>query len=107
MDYKSKLIRFVNSINFGIKIANDFYGGVNEAYLIDYERFSHFKNDAVNTLQELGKIEKEELENACKNAFCGRLEMKGDDFVYTAGQFWNIEVPQAVLAVAEYIKNNR
>ena len=107
MNNKIQLIKFLNSVDFGIEIANDFYGGVNKFYLTDKKRFDIFKNDAINTIQQLGKITDGEIIEACERAFCGRLEYRGSHFEYTAGQFYDIEIPQAILAVAEYIRDNR
>jgi len=104
---KTTLIKFLNSIDFGQMVANDYYGGINQHYMADLKQFNKNKNEAVNILQELGKITDDEIKDACKNAFSGRLEYNGDKFKYIAGQFYNIEVPQAVLAVAEYIKRQR
>lgn len=104
---KAELIKFLNSVDFGLDVANDFYGGVNKFYMQDLKKFKTAQNEAVNLLQTLGRISDDELVEACKYAFSGRLEWNGSKFTYTPGQFYNIELPQAGLAVAEYIKSHR
>jgi hypothetical protein len=104
---KAELIKFLNSVDFGLEIARDYYGGDNEFYRKDQTEWKKARNEAVNTLQELGKITDSEIIEACKNAYSGRLEYNGNSFKYIAGQFYDNEIPFAVLKVAEYIKANR
>jgi len=105
---KTKLINFLNAEDFGEEVFNDYYGEGNRAgYMIDLKKFNETKTDAANLLSELGKISDEEIKEACERAFCGRLEFDGNNFHYTAGQFYNIEIPQAVLAVAWFIQSAR
>lgn len=105
---KKKLINFLNSVDFGEDVFNDFYGEGNRAgYMEDLKKFNKNKTDAANLLAELGRITDEEIAEACARAFSGRLSFDGKTFEYCAGQFYNIEVPQAVLAVAWYIESAR
>lgn len=105
---KTKLINFLNSHNFGADIFAEYYGESNRAgYMEDLKRFNEAKTDAASLLSELGKITDEETKEACRRAFMGRLSFDGDNFKYCAGQFYDIEVPQAVLAVAWYIESAR
>jgi hypothetical protein len=104
---KTKLIKFLNSVDFGIKIANDYYGGVNQYYIKDSNEWHKALNEAANTIQEIGTITEKEIIDACHNAFAGRLNWDGKRFSYTAGQFYDQEIPFAVLSVAKYIKANR
>lgn len=93
---------------FGDEIAMNYYGGINEAYETDYKRVKSAQQHCMQLCDELQNVSDDEIRNALPRAFSGRLECHNrDQFHYTPGQFYNIEVPQAVEAVLEYIKRNR
>lgn len=112
MNNKSKsvatqLYEFMQSVPFGDEIAMDYYGGINEAYETDYKRVRRAQQDVAVMIDKLSPIKDAELLEALPRAFSGRLSYNGGQFEYTAGQFYNIEVPQAVLAVLEEVSKNR
>lgn len=105
---KTKLINFLNSVDFGQEVFNDYYGESNrKGYMEDLKKFNDARNDAANLLSQLGKITDDEIKEACSRAFMGRLSFDGENFSYCAGQFYDLEIPQAVLAVAWYIQSAR
>ena len=99
-------MKFINSVDFGIEIANDYYGGINSYYMQDLKQFQDAKNEAVNLLQIYGTITEAEIKEACENSFSGRLSYEDGQFEYTAGQFYDLEIPDAVLSVTKYLNNN-
>jgi hypothetical protein len=102
-----ELEQFLRVHNFGKKVFNDYYGQQGlEGYKADLKRFTEAKNNAKKLLKDLPNITEAEIVKACKDSFCGRLEYDGQ-FHYTAGQFYDIEVPQAVQSVLINIKVSR
>lgn len=101
--------KFLNSVDFGEEIKRDYYGDYTEGYNHDKLVFNQAKLECKKLLLTLGKISEQEMVDACKRAFMGRVEWNGQDkaITYTAGQFYDLEVPQAMQSVLEYIKNNR
>lgn len=100
-----KLKQLLLSVSFGDEIARDYYAGYTVGYIEDLKKFSRAKEKSLELMNTIGHVTPELLDEACKNAFSGRIEIvKDDKAYYTAGQFYDIEVPQAVLAVLEYIK---
>lgn len=99
---------FMLSVPFGDKVAMDYYGGINEAYETDLKKVQRSRQDVSVLLGEISPVSDEELILALAYAFSGRLSFEeGYGFEYTAGQFYNIEVPQAVCEVLETVKRNR
>ena len=103
-----KIIKdFLKSVSFGKDVANDCYGGVNSFYKQDKNRVNAFNRYIKDILPRLPDITEQELEEAFKNTFSARLELKGNYIKYTAGQFYNIEVPQAMAWALDYIQRQR
>ena len=107
MTINNKLKKFLDSHKFGERIKRDYYGGNNSGFAQDKMRFDSAKKMSIKLLALLGQITKEEMTEASQRAFMGRLEYKNKNFSYCPGQFYDLEVPQAVQAVLEYVKNNR
>lgn len=103
----------MQSVPFGDEIAKDYYGGFVSSYEQDRKVVRDAQKEISNLLGQLSPITDEELLEALPRAYSGRLEYvpavfdTDHRFEYTAGQFYNIEVPQAVQAVLEEIKRNR
>ena len=90
---------FLNSVDFGNEIFKDYYGTGNEAgYKQDLKRFTDAKKEAMSLLAQLGTITESEMAEACKRAFMGRVKWHGTGrtITYTAGQFYDLEIPQAM-----------
>ena len=102
------LLEFINSVDFSVEnVANDYYNGNNEYYQTDLKQFNVAKKEALNIMAQLGDIGEDELLEACKSSYGGRLDYVGGQFKYTAGQFYDLEVPMAVCAVLDKIQRNR
>lgn len=98
---KNKLIELLNSVSFtdDETIAN--YGGNNQYYKADLKRFNEAKQNAITLFDKLDDIEDEEIIEACACTWSGRMSWVDDHFEYTAGQFYTLELPQAIEAIAE------
>ena len=107
---KTEIKELLDSVDFGKEVFNDYYGEDNQkGYAVDKKRFNQARRQCINLLERLESISEAEMIDACKKAFSGRLEWngKGRKMTYTAGQFYDIEVPQAISAVLEYIIDNK
>ncbi len=104
---KNKLIKLLNSVSFTDEetIAN--YGGDNEYYQHDLKVFNDNKRACINNLKQIKRIDEKRFVEVCKNTWQGRLEYKGNHFEYTAGQYYTLELPQAIGAVVlSYIQGD-
>lgn len=107
------MYEFMQSVPFGDEIRKDYYGDFVSSYEQDRKTVRKAQMEVSNLLGQLSPVTDEELLKALPSAFSGRLEYRpapfgtDDTFEYTAGQFYNIEVPQAVQAVLEEVKRNR
>ena len=100
--------KFLNSCEFGQQVFVDYYGEGNKAgYESDLRTFRVAKSQCRNLIERLGKVTEAEFLKACGEVWQGRLELKGGEIVYTAGQFGIIEEPQALSAVLSQIEGNR
>ena len=106
ININNKLRKFLEAHKFGEDLADN-YGGVNEYFKTDQKRFNDAKIESLQLLKDLKYIYKREIVEACNRAFSGRLEYKNNCFHYTAGQFYDLEVPQAIRAVLEYVRDHR
>ena len=106
ININNKLKKFLDAHTFGEDLADN-YGGVNEYFKTDQKRFNDAKKNSFDLLMDLGPISKKEMKEASSRAFSGRLEYKNNCFHYKAGQFYELEVPQAVRAVLEFIRDHR
>ena len=105
---KKQFEKFINSFDFGQDVKTDFYGTDNESgYLHDKAVFNKARKEAFDLLASIGKIKKNEWQNALLHAWCGRVGYENKHFTYIPGQFYELELPQAALAVLEYIRNRR
>jgi len=104
---KKEILKLLNSVSFTDNeiIAN--YGGINEYYKHDLKVFNDNKRACINNLKIIKRINKNKFIDTCKNTWSGRLEYKDNHFEYTAGQFYTLELPQAIGAVVlSYLTNN-
>lgn len=95
------------SVPFGDEIAMDYYGGLNKYYETDLKKVKGARQHCEQLIDELKHVKDEEILKSLPRVFSGRLSFINGSFEYTAGQFYNIEVPQSVEAVLEEIKRNR
>ncbi|MCK9371310.1 hypothetical protein M0R04_15460, partial [Candidatus Dojkabacteria bacterium] len=102
-----KIKVFLNSVKFGLTIANDYYGGKTLAYKTDKNRVNAHNRYIKDIMARLPDITESELIEAFASAFSGRLSLVNDNIEYTAGQFYNIEVPQAMAWALHYIQHKR
>ncbi len=103
---KNKIIKLLNSVSFTDEetIAN--YGGNNSYYKHDLKVFNDNKRACLNNLKQIKRINTKKFIETCKNTWGGRLEYKGSHFEYSAGQYYTLELPQAIGAVVlSYIKS--
>lgn len=99
---------YIKSCKFNKKIFLDYYGESNRSgFMHDKRTHDYARSRCKNILERLGEVRESEIIEACKHAFSGRLTWNGAKFEYTAGQFGNLEMPQAMEAVLELIENNR
>jgi len=96
---KKELIKLLNSVSFtdDETIAN--YGGDNSYYRHDLKVFNDNKKACLHNLKQIKRINKDKLIKTCKEVWGGRLSFDGKRFEYTAGQFYTLELPQAIGAV--------
>lgn len=102
-----KIKNFLNSVKFGLVIANDYYGGKTLAYKTDKNKVNAFNRYIKDIMARLPDITEEEFTEAIENTFAHRLEYKNGQIEYVAGQFYNIEVPQAIAWALHYIQHKR
>jgi len=102
---KKELLKLLNSVKFDDEILMDYYAGDDMYYLKDKQVFDKAKAGAKELLKSV-KITKAEMKEACKTVFSGRLEYDGVKFKYIAGQFYDLELPQAIYAVLSSIVYN-
>lgn len=102
-----KIKVFLNSVKFGMTIANDYYGGKTLAYKTDKNRVNAFNRYIKDIMTRLPDITEGEFQEAIENTFSHRLEYNNGVIEYIAGQFYNIEVPQAMGYALHYIQHKR
>ena len=98
-----KLKDLLFSCTFTSKDIVENYGGVNEYYREDKKVHDKARRQAREILARYTPTEAELLE-ASKRAFSGRLQWVNDRWEYTAGQFYDLELPQAIHAVLDYAR---
>lgn len=99
---KQEIIELLDSVSFTDSETIFNYGGYNEYYLADLNIFIKNKGEALDKLQGILKIDNTKLVKALTSAYGGRLSYNKGSFDYTAGQFYTLELPQAVNAVLDY-----
>ena len=102
-----ELKKLLDSADFGKQVFADMYGeGYEDAYRKDKQKHDTAKAEAQRLLSLL-RPSNEELYQASQDAFSGRLSWLADRWEYTAGQFYDLELPQAIRAVLEEVRRKR
>ena len=99
--------RFLYGCIFGKKIQKYYYMDNVQGFAHDKRTHDTAKSQCKNAIKRLGNISLDEFITASKQAWSGRIEWTGNGIEYTAGQFYNIEAPQAMAAVLQRIEDNR
>lgn len=100
---KSQIIKALKKMHFTGEelIAN--YGGNNIYYRQDKAKHDQAKRQALNILDRIKRIDQDKIAEIAKHTFMGRLEFNQNGYEYTAGQFYQLELPQAFAEVlSEY-----
>ena len=105
---KKEILRLLDSVSFtdDETIAN--YGGNNSYYQHDLKVFNDNKSACLHNLDTIKRFSIVKFRKACNETWGGRLNFVGNSYrlEYTAGQFYTLELPQAIGAVLlTYIEN--
>lgn len=105
---KQEIIKLLNSVSFSDEETISNYGGNNSYYQYDLKVFNDNKKACLNNLKQIKRINKAKFIDTCKNTWQGRLEYKKNHLEYTAGQYYTLELPQAINSVVlSYIQDNK
>jgi len=98
---KKEIIRLLNSVSFTDEETISNYGGDNSYYQHDLKVFNDNMHACRHNLETIKRFSIVEFRKACNDTWGGRLNFVGNSYhlEYTAGQFYTLELPQAVGAV--------
>jgi len=77
------------------------YGGVNEYYKADKKVHDEAVRNCKSLLNKIKSFKLVPFRQACKDSWAGRLGFIGNTYhlEYIAGQYYDLELPQAIRAV--------